>query len=218
MNKVSFIVFILIIQFFIGCSHSLTVTNEDEYYASSPMISKENLELGILPPQTLEEERLVEEIIDNLRSNGNIKVKYPYSMGSGHSVDYLVDFRIQRENKGSPMNFFISFPGYIIFTPWWNGYKYSTDIMTKVNFFDFKTSEVLLNRSFETLYECKHSEFDRTWTQGLDWILTYGIASLIGGLYYTSYDDDISTEFNKKIAPNYGKYISRKLMSSINGL
>ena len=141
-----------------------------------------------MPAQSADNERLLNEIVDNLRILGAIKVKYPYAMNKGNEVDYILDFLVTSEYKGNPINFLISFPGYIIFAPWWNGYNYNT----------------IINRKIETKYKCKHSEFDRTWTQGVDWLLTYGIASLIGGIIYISYDNDITSEFVRKYAPNYG--------------
>ena len=201
-----------------GCSHSLSLTNEDDYYASSPMFNKENISIGILPAQSSEDERLLEEIVDNIRSLGTIKVKYPYAMNKGHEVNYIIDFGIQKEYKGNPINFLISFPGFYVFAPWWNGYKYSTNINTKITIFDYNSSDVLLSKKIETVFHCKHSEFDRTWTQGVDWLATYGLASLVGGIYYMTYDDDITSDFLKKVSPNYGKYIARKFVTSMSSI
>ncbi|ODS30649.1 MAG: hypothetical protein SCARUB_04238 [Candidatus Scalindua rubra] len=200
-----------------GCSHQLAISNPDDYYSSTPYINK-SISLGVLPPQSQDAERLVNEIVDNLRGLGNIKVISPYAKSAGNPVDYILDFNIQTKYSGDGMNFLISFPGFLIFAPWWNGYNYKANLNTKVTFTEYNSNQVVTTQTYDTQYRCKQSEFDRTWTQGADWLLTYGIASLIGGIVFTNYDNDITSDFVRSFSQPYGSYIARKVGTLLNSL
>ncbi len=216
-NVKSILGIVLLTLLISGCSHQLTITNPDEYYAQTPYINNP-VTIGIISPQTQDGERLVGEIVDNLRSIGNMKVISPYTMNANNPVDYVLDFNIQTDYRGDMTNFLISFPGFILLAPTWNGYFYSANMNTKVTITDFNTGEPLLTKAYETKYQCKQSEFDRTWMQGVDWFLTYGLASFIGGIVVTGYDDDITSDFVKGYSQPYGSYIARKVVTLINSM
>ena len=218
MNKqqeiISSILFFII---FTGCAHQLTITNADDYYFSTPYIDK-LISIGILPCQSQGNERLVNEVVDNLRGLGNMKVVFPYVYSEHNPVDYVLEFNIQTDYSGDGMNFLISFPGFIILAPWWNGYIYNADVNTKVIITDYNTKQIIMTKAYDTRYNCRQSEFDRTWTQGADFFLTYGMASLIGGFLFTEYDNDITPYFVRGYSQSYGSYIARKVGTLLNSL
>jgi len=216
-NKKIIIPLGLILIILTACSHKLALTNPNEYYSATPYIDK-SITIGVLSPQSQDAERLVNEVVDNLRAIGNTKVIFPYASSKDNPVDYILDFNIQTDYGGDGMNFLISFPGFIIFAPWWNGYNYFANVNTKVTLTDFKTNEVVTTKTYYTKYQCKQSEFDRTWTQGMDWLLTYGLASIIGGIVFTGYDNDITSNFVRAYSQPYGAYIARKVGTVIKSL
>lgn len=206
-----------IISFSIGCSHKLTLTNENDYYFSTPYFD-DPVSVGVVSPSSSLSEVFLNEVVDNMRIMGDIKVVYPYTYSKNNPVDYLVDFSVIPTYDGDGNNFIVSFPGFLIFAPWWHGYNYGMDLTTKVTITDYKANETILSDSYQTTYKCVHSQFDRTWTQGADWFLTWGVSSLIGGIYFTTYDEDITNEFTRSVSQPYGKYISRKIGTSIKSI
>jgi len=211
------IVLVLVSAALIGCSHQLTLTNENDYYFSTPYFD-DCIVVGIASPSSGLSEVFLNEVVDNMRIMGDIKVIYPYMYSKNNPVDYLKDFNVSTSYKGDGNNFFVSFPGFLILAPWWHGYTYGMDINTKVTITDYEANEPILSDSYQTSYKCVHSQFDRTWTQGVDWLLTIGACSLIGGIYFTTYDEDITNEFSRSVSQPYGKYISRKIGTSIKSV
>lgn len=198
-----------------GCSHQLKITNPNDYVARAPYI-EDKIVIGILSASSQQEETFVEYIIDELRGIGNIKVKYPYAHDEKRPVNYVLDLRIMVKYGGSWSNFFISWPGYIIFTPAWHGYNYNADISTDISVTDFGTGDIVTTQNYRNMYKCVQAEFDRTWIE-LGW-LEYGILPFIGGFFFTKYDDDITNDFNREIARPYGNYIARKIGALVQSL
>jgi len=186
----------------------------DSYYKNLPYIEKE-ITLGIPSPTTFSAQNLLEEIVQNIRTLGNVKVIYPYTYNSNKEVDYVVDINLDSKYKGSGTNFLISFPGFIVFAPAWNGYKYYADINTTVTI--KKQNETISHKSYPIKYDVNHSEFDRTWTQGADWLLTCGAASLIGGVVYTNFDNDIKDELTRTIKVPFSQYLARSIVGELTG-
>lgn len=196
-----------------GCSHDLVLKNKDDFY-SNPVVLEKEVTLGMMPVSGAANERHVNSIIEQLRFSG-MRVVYPYSPASPRPVDYIAQVDVSPHYKGAGTNFLVSFPGFLIFAPAWNGYRYVADIDTKVTLINPQTREIISSNTYNVQYKCNQSEFDRTWTQGCDWLLTIGVASLIGGIVYTQYDTDITDEFQRSYSGSYGSYIARKVSQSI---
>ncbi len=196
----------LLILVLSSCSHELHLKNRGKYHTSVPSIDKQ-ITVGIRPGASQEAEQRIDSIISGMRSIPNIKVVYPYTATKA-GIDYVVEFDIRTAYKGSPTNFFVSWPGFIIFAAAWHGYNYSATITTGVTITNQATGEVAINETYKSKFKCVQSEFDRTWTQ-IGWF-EYSILPFLGGIYYTSYDKDITDDFNYEIADPYGNYIARR--------
>ena len=206
------LIFLLIVS---GCSHQLTLKNANQYTESMPFLD-EQITIGITASPTQEQEVFVNYIVDELINIGNCKIKYPYTYTKEIPVDYMIDLRIKVDYKGSGTNFLISWPGYIVFAPAWNGFIYFANINTDLKITDYKSGEVKLSKSYNTNYRCNQAEFDRTFIE-ISW-LEYGIIALIGGLMNMSYDNDITPEFNMALSRPYGSYIARNIAKQIKSL
>ncbi len=213
------IMFVLLLMIFLmsnfGCSHSLKIKNVYNYSARMPYI-EDNIKIGLVTNSFGKAEHFFNAFLDECYGLGrNVEVIYPYAYGAKKQVDYIVELNPEIDYDGSGMNFIISFPGFLIFTPGWHGYNYSVDIYTDVTVTDYDTRKTVFRKRYYTEYKCSHSEFDRTWTTGVDWLLTGGVCSLLGGCYFVTYDDDITYEFNNRLSRPYGNYIARKVMGQI---
>lgn len=206
------LIFLLIVS---GCSHQLSLKNANQYVESMPFIDK-TIIIGISTSSTQEEETFVNYVVDELINIGNCKLIYPYTYTKEIPVDYIVDLKIKVDYKGSGTNFLISWPGYIVFAPAWNGFIYYANINTDLKITDYHSGDVKVSKRYETRYRCNQAEFDRTFIE-ISW-LEYGIIALIGGLMNMSYDKDITPDFNMALSRPYGSYIARNIGKQLKNL
>jgi len=191
---------------FAACSHDLRVKNVHQYSARMPYLETP-ITIGLNTSASGVSEEFFNYFLDECYGIGNVKAIYPYAYSTTKPVDYMVEVNPAVDYGGSGANFIVSFPGFLIFTPAWHGYNYKADIYTDVTVTDYNTREVVFRERIHNKYKCAQAEFDRTWTTGTDWLLTLGVCSLIGGCYFTSYDDDITQEFNNTLSRPYGNYM-----------
>lgn len=212
--------FITVIFIFLatGCSHNLRITNVDQYFTppSAPSI-KETIKIGVTSSNVadLQTSRYVNAIVEALQRNSMVeKVIYPYSQAV-HQVDTVVDITLIPHYTGSGSNFFVNWPGFLIFAPAIWGYGYNADIDTKVN-----VTRLIDNRSQQieipTKWKFRQAEMDRTWTE-VGWF-EVGLIPLIGGFVFMDYDHDVTDEFITKVSPNYASHVAGKIMATVYSL
>ena len=109
------------------------------------------------------------------------------------------------EYKSSGWNFLINWPGYVIFTPAWNGYVYRADIATQIVVTDRE------GRSLGTLgvpvsYSLRHAELDRTFYTALGWFA-------LGAGFYNArvFDRDLIDDLHVLVKGNYAAYVMGQL-------
>ena len=180
-----------------------------------PFIDKD-ITIGISASSTQEEEVFVNYIVDELINIGNLTIKFPYTYSKEIPVDYMIDLKIKADYKGSGTNFLISWPGYIVFAPAWNGFIYYANINTDLKITDYRSGKTVASKNFETTYRCNQAEFDRTFIE-ISWI-EYGLIALIGGLANMSYDKDITADFNMALSRPYGSYLARNIGKQLKNL
>lgn len=199
--------------FSIGCSHPMRVTNLDQYYAppSAPP-KKETIKLGITSgtASDIQGSRYVNAAIDALKRNSAIeKVVYPYNKAVHEGmVDTVVDISIIPRYSGRGSNFFVNWPGFLIFAPAIWGYGYNADIDTKANVTRLKDN-LSQQVDIPTNWDFRQAEIDRTWTE-IGWF-EVSLIPFIGGIVFTQYDPDVTDEFITKISPTYGEFVARKI-------
>lgn len=198
----------------VGCSHSLRLTNLDEYYTPPTSPLKDRLKLGVSSKNTSDAQlsKYISAIVEGLKKTDNFeRVIYPFD-SSSHQVDFVTDITVSTDYSGSGMNFLINWPGFLIFAPAIWGYSYNADIQTNVDIADIKDhhSEKI---NIPTKYYFRQAEMDRTWTE-IGW-LEWGVIPLIGGIVFTGYDNDVTNDFIEKVSPSYGSYVANKIMGKI---
>jgi hypothetical protein len=197
-----------------ACSHGLHVTNMDDYFAPPLLPKKEALRVGVTSNSDghIQNSRYVAAIADALRTNPSVeKVIYPYAATVEDQVDVLIDISLNPRYSGRWSNFFVNWPGFLIWAPAIWGYGYNAEIATVVNITrlsDRHSQQI----SIPTQYSFRHAEMDRTWTE-LGW-LEVSIIPFIGGFYMTQYDPDVTNEFIRQVSPVYGQYVTRKVLEA----
>lgn len=206
--------FILIFSLIVNCSHNLHIHNVEDYYSPTPSLNKK-YSIGIVnSTRNKLQEKHLEDIVAAFRASGNFDVTYPATKASGKKFDYVIDISPNASYDGKGTNFLVSFPGFLIFMPYWNGYGYTANIDTKVQMNDSSNKDLGF-KNHRVEYRMNHSEFDRTWTMGTDWLLTFGVLSFIGGFVYMGFDSDIENEVFRNYSPAYAKYIVNKISQDI---
>ena len=206
----------LLLTLLSGCAHRLTVTNIDAYETKRlpPLhVERKNLALQAIGKRS-EVQILIEEgIAGRLRKHAN-KVEL-YKGAPPQDADILVDISLHATNESSPWNFLIAWPGFILLTPTWHGYVYHINYTFKVELRDPATQAVLDSFAIPVYLNIRHSDFGRTWIQGVgcvDPVITPAVA----GIYFAAnFDDGITDETAEEIKFTLGDYIAREIAGRI---
>ncbi len=216
MQKVSLAAGLFALFLSLGCSHALHITNADDYFSlPSPPLSKP-IRLGVTSGNAtdLKNSRYINSVVDALQRSGNFeRVLYPYSLAANQGqADALIDIAVNPKYDGSGVNFWINWPGFLIFAPAIWGYKYTADIDTRVNITNLKdnTSKQV---AVPIHYVFREADSGRTWTE-VSWF-EVGIIALVGGVVFTGYDNDVTPAFISAVSPHYGAYVSRRIIDAI---
>ena len=205
--------------FLSGCYHDLHITNLSDYIppAAPPLESRVKLGATSNNGSDPQNKRYTAAILDALDKSGNFeKMTYPFNPSSqGDQPDITIDISVTPRYSGSRGNFFINWPGYLIFAPAIWGYSYHAELETGVSVTDVKEGRTRL-LTIPTAYRFRHAEMDRTWTE-VGWFATTFVP-LIGGFVFTTYDTDTTAEFISKVSVPYGQYVAEKIIEAIHGL
>lgn len=187
----SFILFLLLQT--LGCVHPMRIRHTiDKRFTAEPLPIK----LGIYPPGGDEfETELIDEIGQQARlSDRFADVRYPANGESG--LDYSLEIEITIDKTGTFENFFITWPGYYIFTPAWHGFKYNDVVKANVHVKKSSTrSSIGSFRQTENI-RINHADLNRTWVQA-GWLWLWPIWDLVAipsGAVNTRYDRSITEE------------------------
>jgi len=200
-----------------GCYHRMEITNPEDYFSPpSPPLAKP-IKLGVTSSSITDahNSRYVYAVVDALQKSGNFeRVLYPFSQAvSQGQVDVLVDIAVNPRYDGSEQNFIINWPGFIICAPAIWGYEYTAEIGTLVSITNLKdnTSKQV---AIPTHYIFRHADMGRTWTEAGGWLF-YSVPAFIGGIVFTGYNNDVTPLFITEVSPNYGAYVSRKIIEGL---
>ncbi len=216
MKKTLFAFFLFGIFLLSGCNHNMHITNSEDYFCPpSPPLAKP-IKIGVTSSSVTDPKnsRYVAAAVDALQRSGNFeRIVYPFSQTVNQGLaDMLIDITVNPRYDGSGSNFFVNWPGFLIFAPAIWGYKYHAEIETRVSITNLKdnTSKQL---AIPTHYIFRHADMGRTWTE-VSWF-EVSIIALVGGIVFTGYDADVTDEFITKVSPNYGAFVSKKIVEAL---
>jgi hypothetical protein len=196
-----------------GCQHSLAIKNLDTYRRQG-VVSETPVSVGLIVHTNDEpSSRIGEGIAAGLR-NSSTDVLYPYAPAGSRKVDVQADVTIQPSYKGSGANFFINFPGFLIFTPAWNGYVYKVDYDVAVSLKRAADHAQIGSFSLPIKLNVRHADYNRTWTE-ISW-LEVGAIALGGGIAFIQYDDHVSPLVADAAKSTLGTYIAQEIVQKMN--
>ncbi|MBI3526336.1 MAG: hypothetical protein HY067_00010 [Betaproteobacteria bacterium] len=202
-----------------ACTHALEVKNLDLYAASVHLVQIEPpVKVAVLPYEGSPDGQFYfNTLVERLsRRPGIAKLQTDYIVNQPNEFnpDVILSINPTVKYRSSGWNFLINFPGFIIFTPAWNGYVYHADIMTDISIND-KNGTELSSTKIPISYSIREAEMDRTIWTGLTW-LEVGILAFGGGIYNANvFDRDIIGTLEYYVRDNYATFISNEMQPKI---
>lgn len=205
----------------LGCSHALEVKNLDRY--QEPIrLERAGLQsrVGVVPYRGPREalfffNALVERLalspaIEELRTD------YVEEPGAAFLPDVVLQIDHRIDYRSSASNFFVNWPGFLIFLPGWIGYGYDADIATTVSIRDARGT-LVAEEAIPVAYHMRHADMDRTVWAGFGWFPPLWTATALGGGIYdaVTFDDDVIGGFQAAVSDNYAQYVANRILDRI---
>ncbi len=198
-----------------GCTHSLKITNTKKLTAPN-VRPQRPVKVGF---STVVNDRLLSAAIKHAKANQAIAdAREDFKPGGDFRPDYVVDLSRDTKFKASGQNFFITFPGFIIFTHAIVGYKYTAEITTHSTLRG-TDGQTISQNDIATPFDFRHCSFARGAAAGCcGWLVPgYGAAAIIpGAIFAASYDKRATSEFIEKVEQPYGSYVSGKILEQLS--
>jgi hypothetical protein len=141
------------------------------------------------------------------------QVVYPYSAGNSAEVDIISKISVSSDHKGSGYNFWINFPGFLVWAPAWNGYVYEPSYKVDVNMMRADDNSTIDSFSIPINLDVRHASIDRTWTE-ISWV-EVGAIAFIGGLVFMQYDNDVTPLVDAAIQKPIGDFIAQEMTNRL---
>lgn len=209
MAKFKLLSLMLLSVFMFGCSHHLEIRNLNAYQASSMTTLSRDISVGIITPNDNSNGQVLVSGAAQALSNYVGKIIYPYSPSHSQDVDVVSKITVKSHHKGSGANFFINFPGFLVWAPAWNGYVYKTSYDVDVSLLDSTGQSIIDTFSIPITLDVRHADIDRTWTE-VSWF-EVGVIGLVGGAVFVQYDDDVTPLVENEAKTTLGDYLAQEI-------
>lgn len=197
-----------------GCTHELTIENLDTYRSFGGSNLEKPLRIGIAADAVEpEHRRLLDGVASALRGY-SATVTMPYSADHLKEVDVVANIEIKTEHNGSGYNFWINFPGFLIFAPAWHGYSYEVKHAVNCTLTKPGGKEAIGQFQLPIALDVRHAAINRTWTE-VSWF-EVGIIALVGGVVFMDYDTSVTPLVSDKVESPLGKYVADEIVKRIN--
>ncbi len=209
----------------LGCSHALQVKNREMYTVALKLGSADTTKpvVAILPfSGSADSLFYFNALVERLSMDpaiGEVRTDYMAHLAKDamKKPDLILSVQPNVEYRSSGWNFVINWPGFLIFTPAWNGYVYHADIMTSVVIHD-PDGNALDQMSIPVSYNLRHADFDRTVFTGLTWLEVSALA-LIGGIYNANaFDRDVIAPLQLQVKDNYSNYVLAQVQGRVRSI
>jgi hypothetical protein len=197
-----------------GCTHSTRLTRTPVSDSAYQPLARP-VRIGFTPTQG---DPLLDAVIQEIATRPAVEeVRKNCQVGGVAGLDYVCDVSLEPQYKASGQNFFIAFPGFIVFTHALVGFKYTADFQTRCTLYDAGSNEVS-QVMVEAPYEFRHCSFARGAAAGLSgWVVPgYGAAAIIpGAIFAGKYDKRATEDLLQKVSGSYSDLMSSRLMRQI---
>jgi hypothetical protein len=207
-----------------GCTHTLEIKNAQMYETTlqlGTVISRPRV--AITPFSGSPDELwMFNAIVERLAIDpalAEVRTDYIPRLGqrAGIDPDLILEIRPEAHYRSSGWNFLINWPGFLIFTPAWNGYIYHADIATTAVIRD-QDGSALDQVTVPISYDLRHADMDRTIWTGLTWF-EVSLLALIGGIYNANvFDRDVIPPLQQQAKDNYANYVISEVQKRIRAV
>lgn len=195
-----------------GCTHALEVKNRDNFSITSSAPGRSEVSVGVVTDNDIDNgKRLVDATVEALRFRLK-SIIYPYS-GADEKLDLIVMMKVESRHKGSGLNFLINWPGFLIWTPAWNGYIYEPSYDVRITIKDPVQGVILDTFNVPIKLDVRHADINRTWTE-VSW-LEVSLIALVGGIIFTEYDPKVTPLVEREMRQELGAYLAEKILQQI---
>lgn len=133
---------------------------------------------------------------------------------AGERPDLILSISPHASYRSSGWNFLINWPGFLLFTPAWNGYVYHADVMTDFAIHD-GDGQLLSSAQVPVAYDIRQTDGDRGAVAGFSW-LEVSLMAFIGGIYNAqNFDRDIIGTLQNTVRNNYATFVHNDLQSKL---
>lgn len=197
----------------VGCSHSLEIKNLSQYQSNSFNTLSKDLSMGIITANNSNDGQLLITGTAQALSSYIGQVVYPYSADKAVDVDIISKISISSDHKGSGYNFWINFPGFLVWAPAWNGYVYEPSYKVDINMMRADDNSTIDSFSLPINLDVRHASIERTWTE-ISWF-EVGAIALISGLVFMQYDNDVTPLVDAAIQKPIGDFIAQEMTNRL---
>lgn len=215
-----------------GCSHRLKVYNLENLPSYACDSSQRGLRLKLIDgSRTGDSDYLASEVARALSAQADCYVQYglrnaaepaepdaamPDAAKPAEPVA-VVRILVDSDYSGSGSNFFVSWPGYLVFAPALLGYKYHARYEIKVDMAPAAGKPLTRLKTIPLHLEVRHSRYGRTAGAEMGWIPIYFWLPVINGFCCMSYDADVTTEIRTAAFPRIADYVAAEIVKGLAG-
>jgi hypothetical protein len=199
----------------VGCAHNLEVKNLNSYHNTVMQPLLKPAVVGITTTSgDFDCRRIVRAIAQEL-GKYSAETVFPYAPAGSKKVDVVANIDVKPKYEGSGANFFISWPGFLIWTPAWNGYVYNVTFDVNVSLAKSATGEQIDQFTIPLNLDVRHADMNRTWVEGAGWFF-WTTPAFIGAFFHIRYDDNVTTLLLNKVELPLADYIAQEIVNRIN--
>lgn len=197
----------------VGCTSRFELTDEEDYLHRLYDYSQEGLCLGVrLDRPSYDADIIGQGITRALREQAEYRAFYQHIIRE--RLDVIANIKIDHDFSGSFTNFFVAFPGYLVFTHAWLGYKYYAEFDVQCELIAVVTDEVIATIDIPVEVGIRHADAGRTWSNAVIWPVAP--FSLINGLYCITYDNDVTRDLRAEFYETLSNHIASEIIKVLN--
>ena len=200
-----------------ACTHNLRVKNLAMYERPLKLgggALGEKPTIGIMPfSASLDDLWYFNAVVERLSQDpgmGEVRTDYlaRFIGARAFRPNLIVDIKPIATYRSSGWNFLISWPGFLVFVPTWNGYVYHADITTTFVIYD-PDGNLLDQFDVRISYNIRHADLDRTVVaQGGGFLTPLTAVAFLGGVYHGfRFDRDVIPPLQTLTKDNYSTFV-----------
>ena len=200
-----------------GCNHALRVTNLDDYLVAARAGSiAAPLDVRVTPFSGPPEARFwFDTIVERLRREPGIRELRTSDEAADFEADRILAITPTVRHHSSGWNFWINWPGFVIFLPASHGYIYRIEVITGIAIYnaDGRPREQI---DLPVSYRLRHADMDRASFANMGWLFL-SLTAFVSGIWNVRVFDDRLIEPTREIVrDNYADFVVAEIVPRLS--